>query len=168
MSTGCGPRPDGEPVHAAAAERSALEHYVAPLRPHLSGRTVTELCVNRPGELWIEASDSGWQAIAAPWATYRWAAHLGRLLASASQQRLTPEHPLLSTALPDGERVQLVAPPATEPGVIALASDPPSRSPRHYTRRSCRPTTPRPQTSAAPPHVLPSCSLAFIYSLIYF
>jgi type IV secretion system protein VirB11 len=121
MSTGCGLRPDGEPVRASGAERSALEHYVAPLRPHLSGATVTELCVNRPGELWVEASDSGWQAIAAPWATYRWAAHLGRLLAGASQQRLSPEHPLLSTALPDGERVQVVAPPATESGVIALA-----------------------------------------------
>jgi len=115
---------------AAHPDRSALEHYVAPLSRHLVAPTVTELCINRPGEIWIETSDSGWLVVAAPWATFSWAQHLGKLLATASRQRLTAEHPLLSTALPSGERVQMVVPPATGVGTSALAIRKPAAGPR--------------------------------------
>jgi type IV secretion system protein VirB11 len=99
---------------------SALTHFLAPLRPHLERPDVCELCINQPGELWIEGED-GWQHASVPWATFAWAVHLGRLLATASQQRLTAEHPLLSACLPGGERVQVVLPPATTAGRVAVS-----------------------------------------------
>ena len=43
-----------------------------------------------------------------------------RQIAASSHQGLNREHPLLSASLPDGSRVQVVAPPATR-GSIALA-----------------------------------------------
>ena len=42
-----------------------LDAYLAPLRPWLERDSVTELLVNRPGELWIEdAAQPGMQRIA--------------------------------------------------------------------------------------------------------
>ena len=59
------PIEDAEP--APAMPRSVyLDAYLAPLRPWLERETVTEIIVNRPGELWIEdAEQPGMQRIAA-------------------------------------------------------------------------------------------------------
>ena len=44
-----------------------LEAYLAPLRPWLERESVTEILVNRPGELWIEdAAHPGMQRIELP------------------------------------------------------------------------------------------------------
>jgi type IV secretion system protein VirB11 len=44
-----------------------LDAYLAPFQPFLSRETVTEILVNRPGEVWIEDSDHpGMQRIALP------------------------------------------------------------------------------------------------------
>ncbi|NWP10290.1 Flp pilus assembly complex ATPase component, partial [Escherichia coli] len=43
-----------------------------------------------------------------------------RQIAALSHQGISREHPLLSASLPDGSRVQVVAPPATR-GPMALA-----------------------------------------------
>jgi type IV secretion system protein VirB11 len=104
----------------SASETSALAHYVQPIAATLRCDDVTELCINRPGELWVESS-SGWARRPAAWATFTWAAHFARLLAASSQQRLSSQHPLLSSALPGGERVQIVMPPATAPGTIIVS-----------------------------------------------
>src|SRR5213076_1187398 len=45
---------------------------------------------------------------------------LARQIAALSHQGISREHPLLSATLPDGARVQVVAPPATR-GPLALA-----------------------------------------------
>ncbi len=103
-----------------ARDATALDHYMDPLAGLLAPPDVTELCLNRPGELWIEG-DSGWRRVTAGWATYAWAVHFSKLLAAASQQRLSSQHPLLSASMPSGERVQIVAPPATLPGTVALS-----------------------------------------------
>ncbi len=101
-------------------DTTALEHYITPLSTALQPDDVTEVCINRPGELWVE-THSGWRRRDAEWATFEWAIHFGKLLAAASQQRLTSQHPLLSASLPTGERVQLVVPPATPGGTVAVA-----------------------------------------------
>ncbi len=99
---------------------TALDHYLQPLLPLLGADSVTELCINQPQQIWVEAV-GGWRSVPAGWATYEWAMHLAHLLATASQQRLTPQHPLLSASLPTGERVQVVVPPATSAGSVAVA-----------------------------------------------
>jgi type IV secretion system protein VirB11 len=55
-----------------------------------------------------------------------WARHFARLVATASDQRINAEEPLLSAALPTGERVQIVLPPAAGPDGVVIAIRRPS------------------------------------------
>ncbi len=91
-----------------------LDAYLAPLRPWLERETVTELLVNRPGELWIEdAAQQGMQRIALPELDDQLLQRLAEQIARISHQGINREHPLLAATLPDGARVQMVGPPAT-------------------------------------------------------
>lgn len=102
-----------------AAERAGgrsvyLEAYLAPFRPWLERETVTELLVNRPGELWVEdALRPGMQRIELPQADDVLLQRLAEQVARASHQGVNREHPLLAATLPGGERIQLCGPPAT-------------------------------------------------------
>jgi type IV secretion system protein VirB11 len=107
------------------ADGSALAAYLAPLAPWLADPTLTELCVQRPGEAWAER-DGAWTRIVDPALSVEWAHRLVTLLAARSHQKSTAEQPLLSTALPSGERVQAVLPPACTPGHVVLAIRRPS------------------------------------------
>lgn len=95
-----------------------LEAYLAPLAPWLADPAVTDLYVNRPGELWIERLGGAIAPVAAPELdeTNLW--RLARQVAAVANQGVSREHPLLSAVLPDGARVQVVAPPATRGGVV--------------------------------------------------
>lgn len=97
-----------------------LEAYLAPLAPWLAEPAVTDLYVNRPGELWVERLGGAAERVLVPALdeTNLW--RLARQVASLSSQGVSREHPLLSAVLPDGARVQVVAPPATREG-LALA-----------------------------------------------
>ncbi|MGE3595777.1 MAG: P-type DNA transfer ATPase VirB11 [Dehalococcoidia bacterium] len=104
---------------------SALAHYLEPLTPILAEPGVTELCLQRPFEGFVESA-AGWQRRELPFASYEWAAHLSRLVAVATGQRITAEEPLLSASLPSGERVQIVLPPATTAGTVVFSIRRPS------------------------------------------
>ena len=97
-----------------------LRSYLAPLDPWLSRADVTDILINRPGELWIETAGGGMTHVAAPELTEQTLQRLARQIAAGSHQGVNREHPLLSASLPDGSRVQIVGPPATRGG-IALA-----------------------------------------------
>ena len=62
------PAPDEETVHAAfvrppaVAESSALDLTLRALRPVLTDREVTEICINRPGEAYVETRE-GWRCV---------------------------------------------------------------------------------------------------------
>lgn len=105
---------------AATAERSALALTLAPLRPFLDDPAITEVCINRPGELFLETA-RGWRREALPAADFSWCLRLSKLIAHATRQRVDEESPLLSASLPGGARVQLVAPPATTARTVAIA-----------------------------------------------
>nr|WP_231568372.1 P-type DNA transfer ATPase VirB11 [Novosphingobium malaysiense] len=97
-----------------------LDAYLAPLRPWLDRETVTEILVNRPGEVWVEdAAHPGMQRIALPEMDNRLLQRLAEQVARISHQGINREHPLLSATLPaygagqSGARIQLVGPPAT-------------------------------------------------------
>ncbi len=96
-----------------------MELTLRPLRPHLERPDVTELCINRPGELFLETS-LGWERTPVPFADFDWCQRLARLIANLSSQRVDASAPLLSAALPTGERAQVVLPPATSAGCVAL------------------------------------------------
>jgi len=99
--------------------RVYLGTFLAPLLPYLSRDDVTDLYVNRPGELWIETG-SGTERIDLPQLDEASLWRLARQIAATSDQGITREHPLLAATLPEGSRIQVCAPPATR-GDIAVA-----------------------------------------------
>jgi len=109
----------------ADAPHSSLRQYARPIESLLAHDGVTELCLQRAGEIFLERHGA-WQRLEAPWATIAWARHFARLVATASEQRVNAEEPLLSAALPSGERVQVVLPPAAGPEGVVIAIRRPS------------------------------------------
>ncbi|MCA0358458.1 MAG: P-type DNA transfer ATPase VirB11 [Proteobacteria bacterium] len=97
-----------------------LAAYLAPLRDWLDRPDVTDIWVNRPGEVWIETTSGATSRVAAPDLNDQALQRLARQIAAASHQGVSREQPLLSASLPDGARVQIIAPPATR-GDLALA-----------------------------------------------
>lgn len=97
-----------------------LRTYLAPLRAWIDRTDVTDLYVNRPGEVWIETLGGGIERHAARGLTREGLDHLARQIAAHAHLGVNREHPLLSAALPGGERVQIILPTATR-GEVALA-----------------------------------------------
>jgi type IV secretion system protein VirB11 len=97
-----------------------LDAYLSALAPWLTREDVTDILINRPGEVWIETMDGALTSAPAPHVTEIVLTRLARQIAAASNQGVNREQPLLSATLPDGSRVQIVAPPATRTGT-ALA-----------------------------------------------
>lgn len=100
------------------AEPSYLEVFLAPLLPALARPDVTDIYINRPGEVWIETLGGELTAIKADGLSEEDLWRLARQIASLAHQGISREHPLLSARLPDGARVQIVAPPATRGGLV--------------------------------------------------
>ena len=104
---------------------SALGLTLRALRPLLADREVMELCINRPNEAFVETR-AGWRREHLPFADFDWCSRLAKLVANSTQQRIDPTSPLLSASLPTGERIQIVIPPATTAGCVAIAIRRPS------------------------------------------
>ena len=97
-----------------AAGSAYLDAYLAPFRQWLAQDGVTEILVNRPGEVWIEDSTRpGMQRINASELDDTLIQRLAEQVARVSHQGINREHPLLGATLPDGARVQFCGPPAT-------------------------------------------------------
>jgi len=90
-----------------------LDAYLAPLAPWLSRPDVTDVLVNRPGEVWVETTGGQMSREPADQLTEVALSRLARQIAAASHQGVNREQPLLSATLPGGARVQIVSPPAT-------------------------------------------------------
>jgi len=115
----------GQVSGAVTGSTSALELNLRALRPILSDPEVTELCINRPGEAFIETR-RGWERRTLPFADFDWCRRLAKLIANATRQRVDETSPLLSGSLPTGERAQIVLPPATTAGTVAITLRRPS------------------------------------------
>jgi type IV secretion system protein VirB11 len=90
------------------------------LKHLLADPDVTELCINRPHEAYVETR-GGWRCQTLPHADFDWCQRFAKLVANSTQQRIDSSAPLLSGSLPGGERVQIVLPPATTAGCVAIA-----------------------------------------------
>lgn len=104
----------------AATGQVYLASYLAPLGAALARPDVTDIYVNRPHEIWVETMGGLSERLDAPDLGPLTLERLARQIAALSHQGISREHPLLSAALPDGSRIQIVMPPATR-GQLALA-----------------------------------------------
>ncbi len=98
--------------------RIYLEAYLAPFAGWLEQDDVTDVLVNRPGEVWVETSGGACARHPAPELTEVVLVRLARQIAAANHQGVSREHPLLSATLPGGARVQIVAAPAARAGLV--------------------------------------------------
>lgn len=97
-----------------------LRSCLAPFEWALARPDVTDIYVNRPGELWIETLGGAIEQHEDPSLNELTLARLARQVAALTHQGISRDHPLLAATLPDGSRIQVVAPPATR-GPLALA-----------------------------------------------
>jgi len=96
-------------MRGADLETGMLEEYLSPIRALLT-EDVTEVCVNRSGEAWTESRE-GWKRHHLAMDEGR-LIQLARLMATANKKAISETAPILAAALPSGERVQVVIPPA--------------------------------------------------------
>lgn len=106
-------------------EISTIDLHLQPMASDLSDSTVTEVVVNRPGEFWLERR-SGWQRVDAPWLDFPWCDDLAKLMANRVQEAITDDWPILGGQMPGEHRMQIVAPPAVQPGTYSFTMRRPS------------------------------------------
>ena len=94
-----------------------LRAYLRPFVPFLEQPDVTEVMVNRPGEVWLEtAGQAAMRRIEAPEVDDVLLGRLAAQIARTTYQGVNRESPLLAAVLAGGERVQMIGPPATRAG----------------------------------------------------
>ncbi|PIR39106.1 MAG: P-type DNA transfer ATPase VirB11 [Alphaproteobacteria bacterium CG11_big_fil_rev_8_21_14_0_20_39_49] len=99
---------------------AALETYLAPLKELFEEDGVAEISINRPGEAWIEKRGDMYM-VELPEFDFEHLKGLARLIAQSTEQKVSEERPLLSATLPNGFRIQVVFPPAAEPGHVIMS-----------------------------------------------
>ena len=94
-----------------------LNRSLEPIRQFLDDPKGVEIAVNRPGQVYVErfgADHMEHHEIDA--LTAREIENIGERVAAATKQFLNAANPILSAALPTGERIQVVLPPAAPDG----------------------------------------------------
>lgn len=112
-------------AHTGEDAPEMLYEYLTPLRKYLTGGGIDEICVNRPGEVWIE-STQGWVRHEEPILTFSYCVQLGRLIASFNKKVINEDKPMLSAQLIYGERAQVIFPPACEQNTVSITIRKPS------------------------------------------
>jgi type IV secretion system protein VirB11 len=94
-----------------------LERALSPLQDFLDDPHVVEISVNEPGVVFIERLGAAFmERHEIPALTAGEIRNIGERVAAATNQFISRAEPLLSAALPTGERIQVVLPPAAPKG----------------------------------------------------
>lgn len=98
----------------------ALYHYMAPLKKYLDMDGIAEICINRPGEVWVEQKGD-FIRFTDDELTEVNLRLFADLVAEYNEKELSIDKPLLGATLPNGERVQFVLNPGCEKGQFICA-----------------------------------------------
>lgn len=101
------------------AQDAMVNELLRPLADFLRIPHATEIVVNRPGEVFVEAGPD-WTRYEAPSLTLERCWSLANAIASYTSQCIDAQSPLLSAQLPGGQRIQIVIPPASERDTISM------------------------------------------------
>lgn len=108
-----------------ANQYTSVNTFLRPFRSLLDDDSITEIAVNGRGTVWYE-KNAEWSC-AATRTDSQAIIELGQATATASGQKWDQTVPLLSAALPDGVRIQLVRPPAVENGFVSFTLRKPAK-----------------------------------------
>jgi pilus assembly protein CpaF len=94
---------------------ATVEHFLAPILPYLRDPAVSEIMVNSPREIYVEVAGKVTRTDAAFDDDDSLLAAINNVL-QYTGKRLTQEHPLVDSRLPDGSRVHVVLAPLARGG----------------------------------------------------
>lgn len=133
--------PDGAPgvdliddsSRLALVSNDFLEYQfqVLGILPFMADPSITEICINRPGEVWVEGR-GGWRRVEVPTLTFERARQFCVSVVNESNtgQRITDIDPVVSLTFPTGQRAQFVIPPACDAGRTSITIRLPSKQTR--------------------------------------
>lgn len=115
-------------VTSVSNEFLEYQYQVLGIQEYMTSPEVTEICINRPGELYLE-SHGGWQCVEVPTLTFSRAVQFCTAVVNESNtgQRITDINPVVSLTFPTGQRAQFVIPPACEADHISITIRLPSK-----------------------------------------
>lgn len=94
-----------------------VEQALEPIRGLLDDPAVVEISVNKPGQVFVERIGQAYMEFhSIPAMTAEAISQIAQRVAAYTNQFVNGERPLLSAALPTGERIQVVLPPAAPDG----------------------------------------------------
>ena len=119
---------DESPVARVSNEFLEYQYSVLGILEYMSSPDVTEICINRPGEIYLE-SRQGWQRVEVPALTFERARQFCTAVVNESNtgQRITDTDPVVSLTFPTGQRAQFVIPPACDAGKVSITIRLPSK-----------------------------------------
>lgn len=106
---------------------TSVRELLRPLEPYFAMADVTEVVVNRPGEVLYEQGAT-WVRDELPDLPYDRLFALVKAIATFTDQSIGPQSPILSAILPDGQRVQIMVPPAVPVDTVSLSIRLPAQS----------------------------------------
>ena len=119
---------DDSPVARISSDFLTYQYEVLGILDHMGSADVTEICINRPGEIYLE-THGGWQRVEVPRLTFERARQFCTAVVNESNtgQRITDTDPVVSLTFPTGQRAQFVIPPACDAGKVSITIRLPSR-----------------------------------------
>jgi len=102
-----------------------------PFETYLAIEGATEIVVNRPGEVFVEAGPE-WTRYDDSQITLQRCRSLANAVATYSARHIDASAPILSAKLPGGERVTIIAPPITEADTISITIRVPDSATRSF------------------------------------
>lgn len=112
----------------SAAEEVDL-HLLKPINDLLADPAITEIVINRPGEVGWE-KDGRFTFLDVPELDFETLDAMGIVSGFLTNRNFDPAHPFCGSTLPGGQRIHMCRPPVTPSGVISMCIRKPPRKSR--------------------------------------
>lgn len=119
---------ESSPIARISSDFLDYQYEVLGILGYMNSPEVTEICINRPGELYLETR-AGWERIEVPTLNFERARQFCTAVVNESNtgQRITDADPVVSLTFPTGQRAQFVIPPACDAGKVSITIRLPSK-----------------------------------------
>jgi type IV secretion system protein VirB11 len=126
---------DNSPVARISNDFLEYQYEVLGILDYMNSPDVTEICINRPGELYLETNE-GWRRVEVPSLTFERARQFCTAVVNESNtgQRITDMDPVVSLTFPTGQRAQFVIPPACDAERVSVTIRLPSKQAKTLTQ----------------------------------
>lgn len=113
------------------------QYEILGIAPFFHDPDVTEICINRPGEVFLETA-GGWRQVRVESLTFDRARQFCTTIVNESRtgQRITESEPMVSLTFPTGQRAQFVMPPACDAGTISITIRLPAKQTKSLSQYS--------------------------------